>query len=90
MSEAAAPARGRQTKVGKVVSDAMHKSIVVRVERRFQEPRYLRTIKRTSRFMAHDESNSAKVGDTVRIQETRPMSKRKRWILKEILVKAEG
>ena len=90
MSEAAAPARGRQTKVGKVVSDAMHKSIVVRVERRFQEPRYLRTIKRTSRFMAHDESNSAKVGDTGRIQETRPMSKRKRWILKEILVKAEG
>jgi small subunit ribosomal protein S17 len=91
MSEAAAaPAKRRQTKVGKVVSDGMHKSIVVQVERRFQDPRYMRTIKRTSRFMAHDESNSAKVGDTVRIEETRPLSKRKRWLLREILVKAEA
>ena len=91
MSEAAAAAaKRRQTKIGKVVSDAMHKSIVVQVERRFQEPRYMRTIKRTSRFMAHDESNSAKIGDTVRIEETRPLSKRKRWILREILVKAEA
>jgi len=90
MSEAAAvPARGRQTKIGKVVSDGMHKSIVVRVERRFQDSRYMRTIKRTSRFMAHDENNSAKIGDTVRIEETRPLSKRKRWLLREILVKAE-
>jgi small subunit ribosomal protein S17 len=80
----------RQTKVGRVVSDAMNKSIVVEVERRVQEARYNRTIKRTSRFMAHDEGNTAKVGDRVRIQETRPMSKRKRWILKEILVKVAG
>jgi len=80
----------RQTKVGRVVSDAMNKSIVVEVERRVQEARYNRTIKRTSRFMAHDEANTAKVGDRVRIQETRPMSKRKRWILKEILVKVAG
>ena len=66
----------------------MNKSIVVEVERRVQEPRYRRTIKRTSRFMAHDESNTAKVGDRVRIEETRPLSKRKRWMLREILVKA--
>ena len=80
----------RQTKVGRVVSDGMNKSIVVEVERRVQEARYQRTIKRTSRFMAHDEANAAKVGDRVRIQETRPLSKRKRWILREVLVKAEA
>ena len=79
--------RPRQTKVGRVVSDAMNKSIVVEVERRVQEPRYQRTIRRTSRFMAHDEGNTAKVGDRVRIEETRPLSKRKRWMLSEILVK---
>jgi small subunit ribosomal protein S17 len=66
----------------------MNKSIVVEVERRVQEPRYRRTIKRTSRFMAHDESNTAKAGDRVRIEETRPLSKRKRWMLREIIVKA--
>jgi small subunit ribosomal protein S17 len=80
--------RPRQTKVGRVVSDAMNKSIVVEVERRVQEPRYQRTIRRTSRFMAHDEGNTAKTGDRVRIEETRPLSKRKRWTLREILVKA--
>ena len=80
--------RPRQTKIGRVVSDAMNKSIVVEVERRVQEPRYQRTIRRTSRFMAHDEGNAAKVGDRVRIEETRPLSKRKRWMLSEILVKA--
>jgi len=80
----------RQTKVGRVVSDGMNKSIVVEVERRVQEARYQRTNKRTSRFMAHDEGNTAKVGDRVRIEETRPLSKRKRWILREILVKAEA
>jgi small subunit ribosomal protein S17 len=80
--------RPRQTKIGRVVSAAMNKSIVVEVERRVQEPRYQRTIRRTSRFMAHDEGNTAKAGDRVRIEETRPLSKRKRWILREILVKA--
>jgi small subunit ribosomal protein S17 len=82
--------RPRQTKVGRVVSAAMNKSIVVEVERHVQEPRYRRTIRRTSRFMAHDEANAAKAGDRVRIEETRPLSKRKRWILREILVKAAG
>jgi small subunit ribosomal protein S17 len=83
-------ARGRQTKVGRVVSDRMQKTIVVEVERRIQEARYQRTIRKTSRFLAHDEQNAAKVGDRVRIEETRPLSKRKRWQLREVLVKAEA
>lgn len=82
--------RQRQIKVGRVVSDKMEKTIVVEVERRVQEPRYRRTIKRTSRFMAHDEGNAARIGDRVRIEETRPLSKRKRWQLREVLVKAEA
>jgi small subunit ribosomal protein S17 len=83
-------ARGRQTKVGFVVSDKMTKTIVVEVERRVQEARYQRTIKRTSRFLAHDEAGTAKIGDRVRIEETRPLSKKKRWRLREVLTKAEG
>ncbi len=85
-----ANARRRQAKVGWVVSDKMNKTIVVEVERRVQDPRYQRTIRKTSRFMAHDEANAAKLGDRVRIEETRPLSKRKRWLLRDILVKAEG
>jgi len=82
--------RGRATKIGRVVSDAMNKSMVVEVERHVEHGRYRRTVKRTSRFMAHDEGNAAKAGDRVRIEETRPTSKRKRWILREVLVKAEA
>jgi small subunit ribosomal protein S17 len=91
-TEKAATARTfrRQTKVGRVVSDKMSKTIVVEVARRFEEPRYKRTIGRTSRFLAHDEKNTAKIGDRVRIEETRPLSKNKRWRLREILVKAEA
>jgi small subunit ribosomal protein S17 len=85
-----ASSRGRATKVGRVVSDAMNKSIVVEVERHVEHGRYKRTIKRTTRFMAHDEANTAKAGDRVRIEETRPLSRRKRWILREVLVKAEA
>jgi small subunit ribosomal protein S17 len=85
-----ARSRRAATKVGRVVSDAMNKSIVVEVERHPQHGRYKRTIKRTSRFMAHDESNAAKTGDRVLIQETRPMSRRKRWILREVIVKAKA
>jgi small subunit ribosomal protein S17 len=84
------PGRRRASKVGRVVSDGMDKSIVVEVERRFEHDRYKRTVRRSSRFMAHDEANAAKVGDRVRIEETRPLSKRKRWILREVLVKAEA
>ena len=80
----------RQTKIGRVVSDKMEKTIVVEVERRVQEARYQRTIRRTSRFLAHDEAGTAKMGDRVRIEETRPLSKKKRWRLLEILTKAEA
>ena len=82
--------RNRATRVGRVVSDKMHKTIVVEVERRVQHSEYTRTIKRTSRFHAHDEGNTAKVGDRVRIEETRPLSRLKRWRLREILVKAQA
>jgi small subunit ribosomal protein S17 len=83
-------ARQRQTKIGRVVSDKMQKTIVVEVERRVQDARYDRTVKRTSRFMAHDEERTAKVGDTVRIEETRPLSKNKRWRLREVVEKAKA
>ena len=86
MNETVKP-KERATKVGRVVSD---KTIVVEVERRVQHAEYTRTIKRTSRFHAHDEANAAHVGDRVRIEETRPLSKLKRWRLQEILVKAQA
>jgi small subunit ribosomal protein S17 len=89
VSETAAK-KGRATKVGRVVSDKMEKTIVVEVERRVQHAEYTRTIKRTSRFHAHDEENAAKVGDRVRIEETRPLSRRKRWRLREIVTKAQA
>ena len=89
MSETETP-RSRATRIGKVVSDKMNKTIIVEVERRVQHAEYTRTIKRTSRFHAHDEGNTAHVGDRVRIEETRPLSKKKRWRLREILVKAEA
>ena len=82
--------KGRATKLGRVVSDKMNKTIVVEVERRVQHAEYTRTIKRTSRFHAHDEANTAKLGDRVRIEETRPMSKLKRWRLREIVTKAQA
>ncbi len=89
MAEKTAP-KDRATKVGRVVSNKMNKTIVVEVERRVQHAEYTRTIKRTSRFHAHDESNAAKVGDRVRIEETRPLSKLKRWRLREIVTKAQA
>jgi small subunit ribosomal protein S17 len=82
--------KGRATKIGRVVSDKMNKTIVVEVERRVQHAEYTRTIKRTSRFHAHDEDNAAKIGDRVRIEETRPMSRLKRWRLREIVTKAQA
>ena len=90
MNEAAANRKQRAGKVGRVVSDKMNKTIVVEVERRVQHAEYTRTIKRTSRFHAHDEGNEARVGDRVRIEETRPLSKLKRWRLREVLVKAQA
>ena len=75
----------RQTRVGKVVSDKMNKTIVVEVERRVPHPQFKKIIRRTSKFYAHDEQEVAKIGDRVLISETRPLSKLKRWNLEEVL-----
>lgn len=80
----------RATKVGRVISNAMQKSVVVAVDRLFKHPFYGKTIRRTSKFMAHDGDDSCGVGDKVKIEETRPLSKRKRWVVREILEKAKG
>ena len=75
----------RKERVGEVVSDKMDKTIVVRVKRRFRHPRFKKVVTAYSKFYAHDEKNEAKVGDRVRIQETRPLSKTKSWRLVEIV-----
>jgi len=77
----------RKERVGHVVSDKMDKTIVVRVDRRVRHPRYEKVLTLATRFYAHDEKNEAKVGDRVRIVETRPLSRLKRWRLAEILQK---
>ena len=79
----------RKTKAGKVVSDKMDKTIVVAVEDRVQHPLYKKIIKRTYKLKAHDENNECGVGDRVRVMETRPLSKEKRWRLIEIIEKAK-
>lgn len=79
----------RKTRVGKVVSNKMEKSIVVSIERRVPHPIYKKYFKRTSKLMAHDEKREAGIGDTVKIMETRPLSKSKRWRLVEIVKKAK-
>ena len=78
----------RKTRVGLVVSDKMEKTVVVAIERRVPHPVYGKMMTRTTRLKAHDEENTAKAGDTVRIMETRPMSKDKRWRLVEIVSRA--
>ena len=84
-----AKARGaRKTRVGLVVSDKMQKTVVVAVDRRVPHPVYGKMVTRTTRLKAHDEENSAKQGDTVRIMETRPLSKDKRWRVVEIVERA--
>ncbi len=82
--------RGRRKQMqGRVVSDAGDKTIVVEVETRKQHPFFKKMVKRSKRFAAHDENNECHVGDTVRIMETRPLSKRKRWRLLEIVERAK-
>jgi len=83
-SEATVESR-RNEKVGQVVSTKMQKTIVVEVEMRKAHPKYQRIVKTSKKFYAHDEQNSARVGDVVRIRETRPLSKLKRWQLEEIV-----
>ncbi len=77
----------RRSLVGTVVSDKMDKTVVVRVERLVRDVRYKKYVRRYSRFMAHDEANDCGVGDQVRIIEHRPISKRKRWKVQEMIVK---
>ncbi len=76
---------GRKEFVGKVVSNKMDKTVVVAVERQFPHPLYGKRIKKTTKFYAHDEDNRCQVGDIVRIRESRPISKLKRWVVVEVL-----
>ncbi|MEL7341127.1 MAG: 30S ribosomal protein S17 [Bacteroidota bacterium] len=79
----------RKVRIGRVVSDKMEKSITVSVERRVKHPIYGKFVKKTTKFVAHDENNDCGIGDTVRIMETRPLSKRKRWRMVEIIERAK-
>ncbi len=79
----------RKERTGLVVSNKMDKSVVVEVLRRVRHPKYGKFIKRSTRFMAHDDKNECNIGDTVRIMETRPLSKNKCWRLVEILERAK-
>lgn len=78
----------RKERMGEVISNKMTKTIVVRVERRFRHPRFKKVITRYRKFYAHDEKSEAKIGDRVRIQETRPLSKLKSWRLVEVVERA--
>jgi len=79
----------RKERVGVVTSDKMQKSIVVSVERKVKHPKYGKFVKKTTKFVAHDEKNESHIGDTVRIMETRPISKLKCWRLVEIVERAK-
>ncbi len=79
----------RKERIGLVVSNKMDKSIVVKIERRFKHPVYGKFVKKTNKFIAHDENNECNIGDTVRIMETRPLSKNKNWRLVEIIERAK-
>src|SRR5450432_1663050 len=85
MPEETKPVSRRTEKVGSVVSTKMQKTIVVQVEMRKTHPKYKRVIKLNKKFYAHDEQNTARVGDVVRIKESRPLSKLKRWTLEEVI-----
>jgi len=76
---------GRKEFIGKVVSDKMDKTVVVAIERYVPHPLYKKRVKKTTKFYAHDEENKCKVGDIVRIRESKPLSKLKRWVVVEIL-----
>ena len=79
----------RKTRVGKVVSDKMDKTIVVAIEDRVRHPLYKKIVNRTYKLKAHDENNDCKIGDRVKVMETRPLSKDKRWRLVEIIERAK-
>jgi small subunit ribosomal protein S17 len=79
----------RKVRTGVVVSDGMDKTVVIRIDRQIRHALYGKTVRRSSKLSAHDESNEARVGDTVRVMETRPLSKTKRWRLVEIVERAK-
>ena len=79
----------RKERVGLVVSNKMDKSIVVSIERKVKHPKYGKFVKKTSKFVVHDETNTCSIGDTVKIMETRPLSKTKNWRLVEVLEKVK-
>src|SRR6478752_4305710 len=88
---AAAENRGnRKERVGEVISNKMAKTIIVQVERRYAHPKFKKVVTGYKKFYAHDEKSEAKVGDRVRIEETRPLSKTKRWRLVEVVAKSSG
>ena len=90
MSETNTEARAhRKERLGEVISNKMTKTIVVRVERRFRHPRFKKVVTRYRKLYAHDEKSEAKIGDRVRIQETRPLSKMKCWRLVEVIDRAQ-
>jgi small subunit ribosomal protein S17 len=88
MTEVAERGR-RKVRTGVVVSDAMDKTVIVRIDRQVRHPRYEKAVRRSSKLAAHDEEYDAKVGDTVRVMETRPLSKTKRWRVIEIVERAK-
>lgn len=79
----------RKTRIGMVVSDRMDKTIVVAIRDKYKHPMYGKTLNRTTRLKAHDEKNECGIGDTVKVMETRPLSKEKRWRLVEVIEKAK-
>lgn len=81
--------KAERTIIGQVVSNKMNKTIVVQIERKVKHPMYGKYVKRTSKMYVHDEDNTSKIGDVVRIQQTRPLSKTKRWKLVEIVKREE-
>ena len=87
-TEESAPRGQRKTRVGTVVSDKMEKTVVVAIVRRYKHPKYKKYVKERNRYKVHDESNEARIGDRVLIEETRPLSRSKRWKVKEIIEKA--
>ena len=86
---ATTPRGRRKVRTGVVVSDAMDKTVVVRIDRQMTHSLYHKTVRRSSKLAAHDEANDAHVGDTVRLMETRPLSKSKRWRVVEIVERAK-
>jgi len=89
ISNRAAERGRRKVRTGVVVADKMDKTVVVRIDRRTLHPVYKKTVQRSSKFAAHDEHNDARVGDLVRVMETRPLSKTKHWRVVEVIERAE-